>query len=98
MSAPLNLTADGSTTAIQFQGDGTIIVRGNLGGGTLSVESSPKGVGDYVVEEDGTFTATGQKNIRIGPSDVRFTLAGATAPNVDVYFVGNYVRKSSKIG
>lgn len=88
------LTADGSTDALQFQGEGTISVAGAFGGGTLSIETSFDG-GATWVQEDGEFTAAGTLNIKSGPCYLRTTLAGATAPSVVVSIVGNDVRRSS---
>lgn len=91
------LTADGSTAATQFQGEGTVSAAGSFGGGTLTIEASFDGGTTWVAQTDGTFTDDGTLNIKIGPCFLRTTLAGATTPSVVVSIVGNDVRKSSRI-
>lgn len=95
--ADFNLTADGSTADLQFQGEGTITAVGTFGGGTLTIEASFDGGVVWTAQTDGTFTEAGSLNIKIGPSFIRTTLAGSTTPDIDVYIVGNDVRKSSKL-
>lgn len=89
------LTADGSTAAIQFEGEGTINAAGTFGGGTLTVETSYDGGVTWVAEADGSFTLDSTVGFKSGPCQVRTTLAGATTPNVVVSVVGNDVRKTS---
>ena len=91
------LTADGSTAAIQFQGEGTVSAAGTFGGGTLTIEASFDGGSTWVAQDDGDLIANGTLNIKIGPCYLRTTLAGATSPSVVVSIVGNDVRKSSRL-
>ena len=91
------LTADGSTAEIQFQGEGTVNAAGSFGGGTLTIEASFDGGTTWVAQTDGTFTADGTLNIKIGPCYVRTTLSGSTTPSVVVSIVGNDIRKSSRV-
>jgi hypothetical protein len=95
--ADYNLTADGSTAALQFQGEGSVNATGTFGGGTLSIEASFDGGTTWVAQTDGEFTTAGTLNIKIGPCYLRTTLAGATTPDIDVNIVGNDVRKSTRI-
>ena len=91
------LTADGSSATTQFQGEGTVSAAGTFGGGTLTIEASFDGGTTWVAQTDGTFTADGTLNIKIGPCYLRTTLAGSTTPSVVVSIVGNDIRKSSRI-
>ena len=91
------LSSDGSTASTPFQGEGTISAAGTFGGGTLTIEASFDGGTTWVAQTDGTFTAAGTLNIKIGPCHLRTTLAGATTPSVVVSIVGNDIRKSSRI-
>jgi hypothetical protein len=62
--ADYNLTADGSTAALQFQGEGSVNATGTFGGGTLSIEASFDGGTTWVAQTDGEFTAAGTLNIK----------------------------------
>ena len=96
--ADYNLTADGSTAALQFQGEGSFNAAGTYGGGTLTIEASFDGGTTWVAQTDGTLLADGTLNIKIGPCFIRGTLAGSTTPDIDISIVGIDVRKSSKLG
>ncbi len=91
------LTANGSTAALQFQGEGSVNVADDLGSGTLTIEASFDGGTTWIAQTDGAFTAVGTLNIKIGPCSIRTTLTGSTSPNAIVSIVGNDVRKSSRL-
>ena len=89
------LTSDGSTAALQFEGEGTINAAGTFGGGTLTVETSYDDGTTWVAETDGAFTVNGTLGFKSGPCYLRTTLSGATTPNIVVSIVGNDIRKTS---
>ena len=89
------LSADGSTAALQFEGEGTINAAGTFGGGTLTIETSYDGGVTWTAEADGSFTLDSTVGFKSGPCYVRTTLSGATSPSVVVSIVGNDVRKTS---
>jgi len=96
--ANYTLTENGSTAAFPFQGEGTIAAYKTFDGGTITVEASFDEGATWIAQTDGTFTAKDSINIRIGPCQLRFTLSEAGAStDIDISFVGNDVRKSSRI-
>jgi hypothetical protein len=93
MAQSYNLTADGSTAALQTTGTVNVAAFGTFGGGTLTIQASYDGGSTYFALTDangaaGAFTADGAYNIEVGEADIRFTLAGATSPNIDVVVTG----------
>tara|TARA_B100000749_G_scaffold280793_1_gene278834 strand:+ start:14638 stop:14937 length:300 start_codon:yes stop_codon:yes gene_type:complete len=91
------LTADGSTAVTAFQGEGTIFIDGNFGGGILTIEAQSSFSTNWIAQTDGAITADSVVDIKIGPCNIRFTLAGSTTPDLDILFVDNDVRKTSRL-
>lgn len=85
-----NQTADGSSSWVSaipdaYNGIMNIYVAGNLGGGTLTIESlSPDGA-SVVPLSGGVFSSPEMKPVALGSTTLRATLVGATAPNVSVW-------------
>jgi hypothetical protein len=69
-------------------GNFVAIVRGdNFGGGSVTLEMSPNSADSFVIIDDGTFTANGQKTITSLPigTKIRAQLSGSSgASNVRV--------------
>mgnify|MGYP000220979579 CR=1 FL=1 len=61
--ADYTLTANGSSTAFPFQGEGTVAAYGTFDGGTITVEASFDGGTTWIGQVNGTFTADGSVNI-----------------------------------
>jgi hypothetical protein len=84
--AKTNLTADGSTIdytiekrLVNFSGKGT------FGGGTVTINEVQA---DTTVTVVASFTADFHTSLELPKSSIyRMTLAGATTPNIDLYFV-----------
>lgn len=92
MSTMHNLTADGSTPAsiVQFTRtvDIVVVATGSFGGGTLTIEQSVDGVA-WGATALTFIDAAGAGSFKTAsPLQHRATLAGATAPNVNVTFIG----------
>lgn len=95
--ATYNLTADGSTagerqvqthSARDSVQDGFVVVTGTFGAGTVTIEYSIDGTTWLAGASPVSFTANGLSSFKVHPSLLyRATLAGATAPDVDVTFL-----------
>lgn len=87
----LKLTADGSTDAITWRGDGTgeIHLRGVLGNGTLKMEISEDGGTSWDdAGAEGYMTAAGIKRFKLlGQKLIRLTLTGSTLPDTTIYLM-----------
>jgi hypothetical protein len=93
MAQTYNLTADGSTAALQTNGVVNVAAYGTFGGGTLTIQASYDGGTTYFDLTDansaaGAFTANGALNVEVGEADLRFTLAGSTSPNLNISVTG----------
>jgi len=89
MAQTYNLTSDGSTSALQSKGNLNVAAYGTFGGGTLSIQASYDGGSTWFTLKDangadGSFTSAGALNVRIGEANLRFTLSGATSPNLNI--------------
>jgi len=76
------MTADGTTGGSQLGGPRDMQVRGDFGGGTLSVELSFDGI---AFGEGYSLTAPDVIKLDIDAEFVvRFVLTGSTSPNIDI--------------
>ena len=92
MAATYNLTANGSTTGLQVDGNIHIGATGTFGGGTLALEMSYDNA-TWFAATDGngtaaTMTAADAKNMEVGECYIRLTLSGATSPDIDINISG----------
>lgn len=80
-------TDNGNTTnANWYGGTGTYAAKGNFGGGALELQYSLDGGTSFIsggVESQ--ISAEGGKNFSLPKSLVRFTLSGATSPNLEIF-------------
>ncbi len=77
-------TTNGTSDAVAWHGgEGTFFAHGTFGGGTLKLQASFDGGGNWIdVGPDVTFAAAGAGNFRIGLCKLRATLSGASSPDV----------------
>lgn len=82
-----SLFADGSTDTMEDPGVyTTILVAGTFGGGTATLEVSADGTNWYPTDPAASWTSSGLKAVTLGKGILfRVTLAGATAPSLNVY-------------
>jgi hypothetical protein len=84
----VNLTANGNTDPVSWYGGrGSAAAWGTFGGGTAKLQQSPDGGTTWIdVDRSGdtyvSFTANGEGGFELGLCLLRFSLTGATAPNV----------------
>jgi hypothetical protein len=103
--SPATLSANGSTTSMTLPSAGLNLLEvylgtgATFGSGTVTVQSSPDGGTTWVTSPIGTATFTsGSANTLVnrffvyGPV-VRFTLAGATSPSLDIRAIAKEVRE-----
>ena len=93
MAQSYNLTADGSTAALPTTSTVNVAAFGTFGSGTLTIQASyDNGTTWFALKDSagaaGSFTADGALNVEVGEANLRFTLAGATSPNIDVVVTG----------
>lgn len=87
----ISMTSDGSSEAVLIPGPfndlssklRTIYAWGTFGGGTLTVEVSPNGTVWFPLTSP-VFVAKGMSNIELKALKIKFTLAGATGPSINV--------------
>ena len=93
------LSANGTTTPIEFTAEPTnkhlrqertVFLLGDFGGGNIIMEASPDPEGSTEdrwapIQDVVAQTSPNVFNIRIRCHRIRFVLAGATAPDIDIY-------------
>lgn len=93
-----NFTADGSSDWFELTYEqATITLDGDFGGGTVAVEKQVNG-NTYPIKEGAspiTYASAYDTVLNIGSSmKIRFTLTGATAPNIDWTMGARQIRKA----
>ena len=75
-------TADASSTVVQWPGGvGQMVVDGDFGGGTITLDMSPDDETTWVpIGGDSTVGADAVVNFDLNACDLRLTLAGSTSP------------------
>lgn len=82
------MTANGQSAAISWPGGrGVFTAWGAFGGGTIKLQQSPDDGATWIdLDRSGdtycTFTANGEGGFELHPCQLRVSLAGATAPNI----------------
>ena len=88
-----NLVANGSTATIVTRGEVLVIASGTWGAGTLTLEGQDPA--DAWQGLKAGITADGLITIRLPDRElltIRATLAGATAPDIDVWIIADEAR------
>tara|TARA_R110000744_G_scaffold90984_8_gene176607 strand:- start:786 stop:1088 length:303 start_codon:yes stop_codon:yes gene_type:complete len=93
MAQNYTITSNSSTAGLPVEGKINFAIFGSFGGGTVSVDLSYDGGTTWfsATNEAGTavaVTSSQALNIQVGESNIRFTLAGATAPSITVSLTG----------
>jgi hypothetical protein len=86
----MNLTANGNTNIVTDPGrEYAFSVSGSFGGGTLTLQWGSDGVYTSFTDSAGAvaLTAAGARVVVAPSRIVRFALAGATSPTINVDFV-----------
>lgn len=78
------ITADGSTTAVNYTGgEGYFTVEGTFGGGTIKLQyTTDNGTPDTDVGVNSTLTAAGGAVLNLPPCKLHVNTSGATTPSV----------------
>lgn len=81
-------SADGNSTSLSWGGGiGTVAIKGNFGGGTVTMQFSPDN-GVTWVNTDLAYDAEIATNFRIySKCNIRLNLAGATSPDLNAWVV-----------
>ena len=100
MAQTYNLTSNSSTGTLPIEGKINVAAFGTFGGGSLAFELSYDGGATWFTAtnnlgDPATITANGALNIEVGTANLRLTLSGATAPNINIVVTG--VLKTSKL-
>lgn len=80
-------SADGDSVEVKVNGPFTVVLAGDLGGGTAKAQFSPDGGTTWADIVSASWTSLGAERVEVDEGRVRLNLASSTGADLDAWIV-----------